>query len=326
MQINQNKLLISYRPNNCSYNLKPIVVRQKNLTPIKVSSASQPVTGLFSLQWNGQELDKIPANVSEKELANYLQSLAGFGQSNVIRSKDCSGYKWRVKWVDGGNKDSIKVDSSSLLGESPKIKAITNQDGCVKFYPLADNFLRTYHTKPQIVVKVNQEAAKCNSDCSFEWVEELTPLVESIDTSDRKNVKLTGSGFDATDKLKNIISIGETKCIVTKATSTEINCTPENGPVGSYGFSVNVIGKGLAKMLAYTQYDYSFSGTNFSPLNGSTGGGSILSIDGNGFSSNTLVKIDGEQCDVKSVSYSSIHCIVPSNVSKIEARNYNNFY
>ena len=43
-----------------------------------------------------------------------MQSLQGIGNLNVVRSKDCGGYKWRVKWVDGGDKLPISVKKNNL--------------------------------------------------------------------------------------------------------------------------------------------------------------------------------------------------------------------
>jgi hypothetical protein len=51
----------------------------------------------------------ISANIDQNSFRDYLQSLQGIGNLNIVRSKDCGGYKWRVKWVDGGDKLPISV-------------------------------------------------------------------------------------------------------------------------------------------------------------------------------------------------------------------------
>ena len=43
-----------------------------------------------------------------------MQSLQGIGNLNVVRSKDCGGYKWGIKWVDGGDKLPISVKKYNL--------------------------------------------------------------------------------------------------------------------------------------------------------------------------------------------------------------------
>lgn len=75
----------------------------------KLNSASPSVTGSFDLAWNNQVISGINASVSESSLRDYLQSLKGIGSLNVQRSKDCAGFKYRVKWVDGGDKLPISV-------------------------------------------------------------------------------------------------------------------------------------------------------------------------------------------------------------------------
>ena len=54
----------------------------------------------------------------------------------------------------------------------------------------------------------------------------LTPIVNSIDTSNPASIKLTGSGFDSTNNTNNQVFIGTTQCVVTSSSSTIIYCTP----------------------------------------------------------------------------------------------------
>lgn len=46
----------------------------------------------------------------------------------------------------------------------------------------------------------------------------------------------------------------------------------ENGPVGVYNFSVNVVGKGLAKMNANTNFEFDLTATDFNPKSSGVGG------------------------------------------------------
>ena len=71
----------------------------------------------------------------------------------------------------------------NLAGINPSIATKTIQDGAVLFYPLTDSILRTYHTKPQLNVKINNEVANCATNCDFEWSIDLTPAISSIDIS-----------------------------------------------------------------------------------------------------------------------------------------------
>lgn len=51
----------------------------------------------------------IDATTDDVTMRNLLQTLPGVGSLNVTRSKDCAGYKWRVEWLNGGNKLPISV-------------------------------------------------------------------------------------------------------------------------------------------------------------------------------------------------------------------------
>ena len=73
---------------------------------------------------------------------------------------------------------------------------------------------------------MNGIPTKCSTNCSFQWSNILTPIVNSIDTSNPASIKLTGSGFDSTNNTNNQVFIGTTQCVVTSSSSTIIYCTP----------------------------------------------------------------------------------------------------
>lgn len=35
---------------------------------------------------------------------NLFQTINNFGLADIKRTKDCSGYKWSIKWLTGGDK------------------------------------------------------------------------------------------------------------------------------------------------------------------------------------------------------------------------------
>ena len=195
-----------------------------------------------------------------------------------------------------------------------------------------DNILRTYHTSPQVVVYVNNQPAQCSNgvSCDFSWSESLNPIVNTIDTSSRASIIITGSGF-SNDSKNNLVKIGRTPCSVTASSPTQIACTPGNGPVGVYNFTLNVLGKGWATMLSSATFEYALIVSSFSTSKsnsnsnrkrrslgsantGGTGGGTQLNILGEGFSDNTRVTLDGNDCAIQASNYSSIQCLTPPNV------------
>lgn len=137
------------------------------------------MTGFFNLSWNGFNL-RVDAQITELDLAALLKdTLPGFGDSTVERTRDCSGYKWRVKFVEGGDKEQMEVGNSELLGESVTISSSQIRRGGVRFYPITGDFLRTHHDKPQVSVRINDIPATCD-DCTFEWSAAATPIVDTI--------------------------------------------------------------------------------------------------------------------------------------------------
>ena len=85
-------------------------------------------------------------------------------------------------------------------------------------------------------------------------------------------------------------------------------------PSGTYPFTVEVIGKGFATMNTATTLTFSLSATTINPTVSGTGGGLPLTINGEGFSSQSTVKIDNIDCPVTSYTYNQLTCVIPSNV------------
>lgn len=113
------------------------------------------MTGFFNLTWNGFNL-RVDAQITAVDLAALLtDQVPGFGACTVERTRDCSGYKWRVKFIKSGDQAQMEVENSELMGESVTIQSSENRQGGVNFFPVTGDFLRTYHAKPQ--VRINNE-------------------------------------------------------------------------------------------------------------------------------------------------------------------------
>ena len=72
------------------------------------------------------------------------------GSVTVTKSGHCDGYKWSIKWLQGGNKNLMKVEKNSLLGVNPNVSTVKSTNGGVVFRPILDNMVRTFHTVPQV--------------------------------------------------------------------------------------------------------------------------------------------------------------------------------
>lgn len=114
-----------------------------------------------------------------------------------------------------------------------------------------------------------------------------------------------------------MVLIGETNCNVVSASQNQLECEPGEGPLGSFYFRVNVLGKGfavLSSVASNTMYTFEIDAFSVSPNTTGTGGGIIIDIIGKGFSNNTGIFIDGIICPIQNYSYSKISCMVPANV------------
>ncbi|RMZ95339.1 fibrocystin-L isoform X1 [Brachionus plicatilis] len=107
---NDKKFTLRYKPNNCLNNLSTVSIRNFPEASItRLGAANPPVTGAFNVSWNGTIFNEIAANIDERSLKNYLESVKQMGQVTVERSKNCAGYKWRIKWQSGGSKPQLSI-------------------------------------------------------------------------------------------------------------------------------------------------------------------------------------------------------------------------
>jgi len=269
-------LTIALRPANCTSDLAEFQLANAYSssapTMTRASAASPPVSGTFSLAYGPHTLANIPADVSAKDLLALLQTIPGFGDAQVTRTKDCAGFRWTVKWLTGGQKPALTVSSSSLVGNSASVAASVSQVGGALFKPIQDDMMRTYHAQSaQVEVIVNEIASRCAADqCGFTWSEAATPVVSEVDTGSMAAIVITGTGFS--DVLgENQVLIGEVACVVSEASSTRIVCAAGQNPVGTYAFRVNVVGKGWARVDTQTMAVFELTVSSVSPQSGSTG-------------------------------------------------------
>ena len=155
--------------------------------------------------------------------------------------------------------------------------------------------------------------------CDFVWEQSSTPTITNINTSNMSNIIITGTGFDSIQIQNNQVMLGNVwPCSITQASSTQITCTPYPfTPVGTYTFSLNVASKGYANITSVNMtLTFPLVVKSLSPTMSGTGGGVLVSIEGEGFSQDTLVLIDNSLCSLVTFNYSFVTCLTPSNVNK----------
>ena len=166
-----------------------------------------------------------------------------------------------------------------------------------------------------VSVLVKSMAAECPSNgCTFEYSEGKTPHITAVQPAEvaaDTTITITGSNFgDATAA----VSVGDIDLVVKSTTDTEIQCTAANIPVSENNLRLTLPGRGFP----VEQFKVIGSAViaSVSPTEGSVAGKTMLTIVGNGFVSNdTLVKIDGDDCVVKTVTLSSVTCDTPPHAA-----------
>ena len=83
---------------------------------------------------------------------------------------------------------------------------------------------------------------------------------------------LRGSGFDSVNLKNNIVKIGGALCSITQATSTQLTCLAGANSIGTYTFTVNVLGSGSALMNSNPSVTFQLTTSSLSPTRSGTGG------------------------------------------------------
>lgn len=143
----------------------------------------------------------------------------------------------------------------------------------------------------------------------------MTPSVTSVSPvagSSGTEITLTGSGFSVNASEVNVV-IGGSACRVTTSNLATIKCTTGQSVGGSHEIVVKIYNMGFAKpSLGYIYFSYKVSIGGIQPNKGTIGGGSRITITGDGFGltpNGTRVTIGGSICKVLNSSVTQIVCV-----------------
>ncbi|XP_077349351.1 fibrocystin-L [Lithobates pipiens] len=173
----------------------------------------------------------------------------------------------------------------------------------------------SYTRTVNVQVTVNGITALCKGSCNFVYTSSVTVVASSISPNVVGNtstvLNINGSGFGA-DINDIAVYIGDSLAAsVIDVNDTEIKCSVDAIPAGSYAVKVIVLSKGLAQ--GSLNINSPAEAVLLTP-SGSVLGGTVLQIEGNGFPPmNTMVKVDGTPCFNLSVTPGSIQCVTPAS-------------
>ena len=184
-----------------------------------------------------------------------------------------------------------------------------------------DNVTDEYSAK--IEITTNGMQAICTLDfCTFDYSASYTPVVVDVYPTSFYGDFETSIEISFNDSLPPLpvnVTIGMYPCEVTDVSNitSSINCTFDPIEAGSYSITV-VASIGAAAFSSSPVVTSEGGIASITPTTGSIEGGTILTISGYGFSSQTssnIVYIGSQPCRIIYSNYSTIQCVTPASES-----------
>ena len=148
-----SKYTIALSVHHCGHNMPLLTTSPDSFQVTRIAAGSPPVTGSFSIMFDGQLISsEVPAQMMEEGMKDLLESaLPDEGTLDVVRGGTCAGYTWTVKWASrGGDRPSLQVNASNLIGIETSVEAETTLDGGVWMRPIRDDMLFLPELTPQV--------------------------------------------------------------------------------------------------------------------------------------------------------------------------------
>ncbi|XP_030304276.1 fibrocystin [Calypte anna] len=301
-----------------------------SLTIQRLQKSSPPIGGTFRIHLASKVIPDVSVHISSQHLLKLLQDNVDdstapyFNTSDFVVTRDsdsCYERIWTLTWKTktGDLPNVINVSAENLTGLKPTVSSRVVYDGGVFIGPIFGDMLATSNNKTQVVVMVNDILANCSGSCSFQFSQELTPLVSDVeyasDDGPQATVVIRGFGFTE-EKPALQVEVDNTTCHIMAVTGTEVVCQVERLPAGihpvtllvrPYGFALNAsTGEGISlrvepKLVA------------IKPPTASEFGGLNVALRGTNLEGVNLVLFGSQPCPVLEDNRNStrIECKVP---------------
>ncbi|XP_052804443.1 fibrocystin-L-like isoform X2 [Mya arenaria] len=321
-EANSNYVL-TLTPHSCGHGFSLLNVDEAQSSAVTISSsrvtrASEPVTGTYTLSMDGISSDSIPFDATDSDIEALMAGRFGRVKVERTASSTCANMYIDIKFLDKpGDLPQMTMDGEPTKPAGATARITDRSTGHLSLWPIPGDFAYSYHTTPQIKVFVNDVPTMCSvsSGCGFAYTSDKTPTVTAITPTsgnEGDSLTITGTKFSTTNS-ENTVTIGGVDCSVTAATATSITCDLGNGPLETFTVDVNVAGLGKATNTA-PGFQYSASIATIDPTTSSLAGNVQLTVSGVGFSSASTVTVDGVNCPVTSIDVpTTIYCTVPPN-------------
>ncbi|NXE01600.1 PKHD1 protein, partial [Chaetorhynchus papuensis] len=264
---------ISWRLSGCGASV-PLLSPRVSLTIQRLQKSSPPLGGTFYIHLANAVIPDVSVHISAQQLRRLLQDNVDnftapfFNTSDFTVTRDsssCYESVWTLTWkkTAGDLPNVISVSAENLTGLKPTVTTRVVYDGGVFIGPIFGDMLATLHNQTQVVVVVNDVLANCSGSCSFQFSQELTPIVRDVEylsgEGSQATVVIRGAGFGE-EKPALQVEVNNRGCHVTALNQTEVVCQVPRLPVGIHPVTLLVTPQGFA-------------------LNGTTGQGIFLAVE-----------------------------------------------
>ena len=183
--------------------------------------------------------------------------------------------------------------------------------------PIKGSLMRVAASKPQVVLRTNDVLAACTDAdvCNFVYSKDSTPVLESVTPNSGSlgqqiTVKMSAAFEPAwSDVSKISITIGGVGCAEVKAGSDKLTFTCKVGQTPAGTYAIDFIVEGVGRAFTEATFKSLLQITKITPAEGSLMGGTILTIEGTGFSSmgpDNTITVGGVKCRPRVVD--NCHC------------------
>ncbi|XP_061164553.1 fibrocystin-L-like [Saccostrea echinata] len=157
-----------------------------------------------------------------------------------------------------------------------------------------------------------------SGSCVFSYATSMTPELtsvnpESITGTSQTTLTLTGTNLKST-VVGATVHIGNEECAVQSQTVDTITCTITNLPLGQNAVRVSVSGFGSAVSSLEVASPAVIS--SLTPSSGSVYGGTVIHVQGNGFTQDANITIGGVSCQLISATLSDLQCTTGAHAAE----------
>jgi len=96
------------------------------------------------------------------------------------------------------------------------------------YEPIPFEFLKTYETKPQVLMTVGDLPAACsNMNCDYTYVEDVGDITSFNYNTGTRTLTITGTSLPAQDTIEEI-TFARSPCVISASSDTSITCVTDS--------------------------------------------------------------------------------------------------